>query len=259
MIVAIRGGRSRRFRRAPITDNPLPPTLVVAGVVGPTVHAQGPSAGRRCSVIQMGGCNLACTWCDSAFTWDTSRYDLSRELAYWPVQEVASHALACRPAMVVISGGEPLLQQNSPAWPMLLEALAGHEIGVETNGTIAPIADTLSKVSWVTVSPKLAHSGDPAWARINGEVLVRWGLLARTLDIDFSFVVRDISDVATVVTLVTLHGLPPERVWVTPEGTTAVTVLNRLREVSEAALAAGFNLSARLNALVTDARSAEQH
>jgi organic radical activating enzyme len=235
-----------------ITDYSPPPTLVVAGVVGPTVHTQGPSAGRRCSVIQMGGCNLSCTWCDSAFTWDSSRYDLSRELAYWPVLEVAAHALACQPGVVVISGGEPLLQQGSGAWPLLLDALAGHEIGLETNGTIAPTEDTLQRVSWVTVSPKLAHSGDPAWARINGDVLVRWGELALDHDVDFSFVVRDISDVATIGSLVTVHGLPPARVWVTPEGTTAMTVLNRLREVADATLTAGFNLSARLSALVVD-------
>src|SRR3954471_17795661 len=104
---------------------PPPPTLVVAGVVGPTLHAQGASAGRRCSVIQMGGCNLSCVWCDSAFTWDSGRFDLSRELAYWSVPEVAAQALACDPSVVVISGGEPLLQQNSPGWPALLDALDG--------------------------------------------------------------------------------------------------------------------------------------
>jgi 7-carboxy-7-deazaguanine synthase len=240
------------FRSAPITDCPPPRTLVVAGVVGPTVLAQGPSAGRRCSVIQMGGCNLSCTWCDSAFTWDSSRYDLSRELAYWPVLEVAAVALACRPGVVVISGGEPLLQQGSGSWAMLLDALAGNEVGLETNGTIAPTEDTLDRVSWVTVSPKLAHSGDPAWARINGDVLVRWGELALDHDVDFCFVVRDISDVATIGSLVAIHGLPSSRVWVTPEGTTAMIVLSRLREVADAALTAGFNLSARLNALVSD-------
>jgi 7-carboxy-7-deazaguanine synthase len=200
----------------------------------------------------MGGCNLSCTWCDSAFTWDSSRYDLARELAYWPVLEVAAHALACRPSVVVISGGEPLLQQNSPSWPMLLDALAGNEIGIETNGTIAPGEETMKRVDWVTVSPKLAHSGDPAWARINGEVLVHWGELAQDHGVDFSFVVRDISDVATIASLVSIHGLPPTRVWVTPEGTSAMTVLNRLREVADAALTAGFNLSPRLSALVAD-------
>jgi len=224
--------------------------LLVAGVVGPTVHAQGPSAGRRCSVIQMGGCNLSCSWCDSAFTWDTARYDLSREVGYWPVTEVVETALACRPGLVVISGGEPMLQQHSAAWTMLLKALAGNELGVETNGTHAPALGTLERVSWTTVSPKLAHSGDPAWARINGEALVQWGKLARRFDIDFSFAVRDVSDVTTVTTLVTIHGLPSERVWVVPERMTAASSIDRLGAVSDATLNAGFNLSTRLSALV---------
>ena len=198
----------------------------------------------------MGGCNLSCVWCDSAFTWDSSRFDLSRELAYWPVPEVAAQALACHPAVVVISGGEPLLQQSAPAWLLLLDALGGNEIGVETNGTIAPTEDTLRRVSWVTVSPKLAHSGDPAWARINNDVLLEWGRLAQRYDIDFSFVVRDVSDVATIGTLVTIHGLPASRVWVIPEGTTSLAMLNRMREVADAALSAGFNLSPRITPLV---------
>jgi organic radical activating enzyme len=198
----------------------------------------------------MGGCNLSCSWCDSAFTWDTARYDLSREVGFWPVTEVVESALACRPGLVVISGGEPLLQQNSAAWTMMLDALAGNEIGVETNGTQPPVEGTLNRVSWLTVSPKLAHSGDPAWARINGQVLVEWGKCAQNFDIDFSFAVRDVSDVGTVGTLVSLHSLPPDRVWIVPEGTTATASLDRLNDVSDAALTAGFNLSTRLSALV---------
>jgi len=199
----------------------------------------------------MGGCNLSCTWCDSAFAWDSTRFDLSRELTNWPVLEVADQALACSPSVVVISGGEPLLQQNAAGWLPLLDALAGNEIGIETNGTITPSEETLRRVSWITVSPKLAHSGDPAWARINGEVLVEWGRVAEHFDVDFSFVVRDISDVGTITTLVTIHELPAARVWVTPEGTTTETVLTRMREVSDAALTAGFNLSPRITALVS--------
>ncbi|MBT0767537.1 7-carboxy-7-deazaguanine synthase QueE [Kineosporia sp. J2-2] len=224
--------------------------LSVAGVVGPVIHGQAASTGRRCSVVQLGGCNLSCTWCDSAFTWDSTRFDLSRELAVWSVPQIIEQAVACAPAAVIVSGGEPLLQQGAPAWPDLLAGLAAYEIGLETNGTVAPSNETLHGVSWITVSPKLAHAGDPAWARINGEVLVRWGRLARQLDIDFSFVVRDTADIATVTTLVTIHELPTERIWISPEGTHAAVVLPRLREIAGSTLAAGFNLSPRLNALV---------
>jgi len=231
-----------------ITELALP----VAGVVGPIIHGQGSGSGRRCSMIQLGGCNLSCSWCDSAFTWDSSRFDLSREIVPWPVSQIAGQALLCDPVAIVISGGEPLLQQNSPAWPALLAALASHEIGLETNGTLSPTDQTLRGVSWVTVSPKLAHSGDPAWARINRDVLIRWGRLSRRLDVDFSFVVRDVSDISTVASLVRAHGLPPSRVWISPEGTHPSVVLPRLREVAAVTLEAGFNLSPRLNALVVE-------
>ncbi|WP_285599893.1 7-carboxy-7-deazaguanine synthase QueE [Kineosporia sp. NBRC 101731] len=222
---------------------------MIAGVVGPTVHPQGRSAGRRCVVVQMGGCNLSCTWCDSAFTWDTSRFDLAREVGYWRIEEIAETARSANTPLIVISGGEPLQQQNSPAWPQFLELLGGYEIGVETNGTFPPTELTLQRVSWVTVSPKLAHSGDPAWSRINRESLVAWGQVAQQYDIDFSFAVRDLSDIESAVQITKLHELPIDRIWIVPEATTAALSTSRLAAVSEAAVQAGFNLSARLSAL----------
>lgn len=222
------------------------PVLVVADIVGPTVLGQGTAAGRRCSLIRLGGCNLSCSWCDTPFTWDSTRYDLTRHLSQWPASQVAATALSCDPPLVVVGGGEPLLQQRQPGWPVLLRALSGVEVGLETNGTIAPTEETLRRVSWVTVSPKLAHAGDPSWERIKGDVLIAWGQVALTHDVEFVFVVRDVADVATINTLVLVHGLPADRVWVSPEGLTTATVVTRLHEVADAALAAGFNVAPRI-------------
>lgn len=225
------------------TDDPV---LVVADIIGPTVLGQGTAAGRRCALIRLGGCNLSCSWCDTPFAWDSSRYDLNRNLAQWPASQVALTALSCEPPLVVITGGEPLLQQRSPGWPVLLRSLTGVEVGLETNGTILPTEETLRGVSWVTVSPKLAHAGDPSWERIKGDVLLAWGQLAYTHDVEFVFVVRDVTDVATINTLVLVHGLPPNRVWVSPEGMTAAVVVTKLHEVADAALEAGFNVAPRI-------------
>jgi len=225
------------------TDDPV---LVVADIVGPTVLGQGTAAGRRCSLIRLGGCNLSCSWCDTPFAWDSTRYDLDRVLSQWPASQVAATALSCDPPLVVVSGGEPLLQQRAPGWPVLLRSLSGVEVGLETNGTIAPTDETMRGVSWVTVSPKLGHTGDPSWERIKGDVLMTWGRLAYQHDIEFVFVVRDADDVATISTLVMIHGLPPNRVWVSPEGTSAAIVVTRLHEVADAALEAGFNVAPRI-------------
>ena len=225
------------------TDDPV---LVVVDIVGPTVLGQGTAAGRRCSLIRLGGCNLSCSWCDTPFAWDSTRYDLARHLSQWPASQVAATALSCDPALVVVSGGEPLLQQRSAGWPVLLRSLSGVEVGLETNGTIAPSEETMHGVSWVTVSPKLAHAGDPSWERIKGDVLLTWGRLAYSHDVEFLFVVRDSTDVATINTLAMVHGLPSSRVWVSPEGTTSATVVTRLHEVADAALEAGFNVAPRI-------------
>ncbi|WP_328427892.1 7-carboxy-7-deazaguanine synthase QueE [Streptomyces sp. NBC_00443] len=115
-------------------------TLVVAEVFGCTVQGEGPSCGRRCSFIRLGGCNLACKWCDTPETWDGRRFDLRQTLTRTPVEEIVARALVGAPGLVVITGGEPLLHQRQRAWDDLLVRLAaaGVEIEVETNGTIPP-------------------------------------------------------------------------------------------------------------------------
>src|SRR5262249_7493061 len=87
-------------------------SLVVSEVFGPTWQGEGPSIGRRCGFVRLGRCNLACTWCDTPYTWDWERYDPAKELHRRAVTEVVSDLEAMAIDMVVISGGEPMLQQS---------------------------------------------------------------------------------------------------------------------------------------------------
>src|SRR4051794_4076555 len=89
-----------------------PASLVVSEVFGPTFQGEGRSLGRRCGFVRLGRCNLACTWCDTPYTWDWDRFDPAVELQRRTVTEIVSALEAMAIDMVVITGGEPLLQQS---------------------------------------------------------------------------------------------------------------------------------------------------
>lgn len=221
-------------------------TLVVSEVFGVTVQGEGPSCGRRASFIRLGGCNLSCTWCDTPYTWDASRFDLRTELTRTPVIDLAAHALHGDPGLVVITGGEPLLHQHQPGWAALLHLLnaGGADVEIETNGTIAPSALTTTGATRLNVSPKLPHAGDPETARIRPNQLAALNATGRA---SFKFVCRDAADVDHVTAYTAAWGIPPARVWVMPEGTTRSALHDHLTAIADPAITAGFNLTTRLH------------
>jgi 7-carboxy-7-deazaguanine synthase len=92
-----------------------------------SIQGEGTRAGRPCALVRLGGCNLRCRWCDTRYA-----YDQAEEM---PVDAVvaAAGALGCR--LVMVTGGEPMLQ---PATPELLLRLCedGREALLQTNGSL---------------------------------------------------------------------------------------------------------------------------
>jgi GTP cyclohydrolase I len=145
--------------------------LYVAEVFGPTFQGEGPSAGQRAGFVRLGGCNLACTWCDTAYTWDARRYDLRAEIGPQSVAQLLAALDAMAVPLVVITGGEPLLQTR--ALTPLVAALStrGLRVEVETNGTRPPPGWPWAGITF-NVSPKLAHSGNAAARAALGRALL---------------------------------------------------------------------------------------
>lgn len=218
-------------------------TLVVSEVFGPTIQGEGPSVGQAAGFVRLGRCNLACRWCDTPYTWDWDRHDPATELQTLTVGEVLARLDAMGISLVVVTGGEPLLQQRH--LPPLLEGARrrGWRVEVETSGTIAPgLGDLVER--W-NVSPKLASSGMALERRFRPEVLRAFLATKRAV---FKFVVAEPPELDEVQEMVDDLGLAP--VWVMPEGTDAPTVLRRLRELAPAVVARGWNLTPRLHVLL---------
>lgn len=72
--------------------------------VFPTIQGEGPDAGTPAVFVRLAKCNLACTFCDTEFE-KGEWYDVDTLLG-----TVKNHAQPYWIGLVVITGGEPLLQ-----------------------------------------------------------------------------------------------------------------------------------------------------
>lgn len=161
------------------------PDLVVSEVFGPTVQGEGPSCGRQAVFVRLADCNLACSWCDTPYSWKWAEYVRRKETYRCNAEEVLDRARSSGAGLVVITGGEPLLQKGlEPLIAALVDG--GLDVEVETNGTRLPDPDLLLRARF-NVSPKLANSGMPQRRRIHPGVL---RALARSGSAVFKFVVE---------------------------------------------------------------------
>jgi 7-carboxy-7-deazaguanine synthase len=218
--------------------------LTVSEVFGPTVQGEGPSIGRRCGFVRLGRCNQACTFCDTPYTWDWDRFDPAVELNEMAVDDVLSQLDAMDVDMVVVTGGEPLLQQRGVEALLGAVKERGWRVEIETAGTIAPtMADGL--VDQWNVSPKLANSGNPFERRYKPDVLSAFQATGRAV---FKFVVCEPSDLDEVDAMVEECALGD--VWIMPEGIDAATLERRSRQLAEDVIKRGWNLTTRLHILI---------
>jgi len=215
-----------------------------------TVQGEGASIGVPSVFVRLGHCNLRCTWCDTAYTWDWSRYDREREIAELDVDAIFARALTeAGPSTrnMVITGGEPLVQADEVAELARRAHAAGFRVEVETNGTVQPGPELAAVVDQWNVSPKLAGSGNEERLRVRPQALT-W--FARQDNAWFKLVVANEEDLAEATALVARFEVPPARVILMPEGTSASTIAERSRWLADRCRAAGYRLGTRLHLFV---------
>lgn len=216
-------------------------------IFGPTFQGEGPHTGQHVSFLRLAGCNLACTWCDTPYSWDWERYDKNEESHKESVSDVAEALTQLGSNRIIITGGEPMLQQRH--FP-LLKHLTGMQIDVETNGTRMPTQDVIDVVDLFCVSPKLKHAGDSRDKRIKVDVIQKFGELARQGKAIFKFVAECEDDFDEIKEFIEIGNLPDSSVWIMPEGSSFASQLENMRELCDAILDEGWNLSPRLHVLI---------
>jgi 7-carboxy-7-deazaguanine synthase len=107
-----------------------------------SVQGEGYWTGVNAFFIRLGGCDVHCPWCDTKHSWNAQRHPLKS------TQELASAVKTVNPAIVVITGGEPLMHDLHPLTTELHHA--GMQVHLETSGAHPFSGD----FDWVTFSPK---------------------------------------------------------------------------------------------------------
>ena len=107
-----------------------------------SVQGEGAWMGVNAFFIRLAGCDVHCPWCDQKESWTTKPY------AQQSVQRLGSLAKQANPAIVIITGGEPLMHDLQPLTQALREL--GLRIHLETSGAY-PFS---GQFDWVTFSPK---------------------------------------------------------------------------------------------------------
>lgn len=212
-----------------------------------SIQGEGASAGRPSTFVRLSLCNLACSWCDTNYTWDWSQFDPKEQIAEITCEAIVGHVSELGVENVVITGGEPLMQQHELAELGAALVGRGHRIEVETNGTFAPEAAFARSVSQWNVSPKLANSTNTQEKREVAEAL-RW--FADASDAWFKFVIANRADLDEVSALATRHAIPRDRTILMPEGTTPAELRDKSAWLAEACADLGYRFTTRLHILL---------
>mgnify|MGYP002785085719 FL=1 len=217
-----------------------------------SLQGEGPSAGMPVAFVRLSRCNLACSWCDTPYTWHFEgdnrphrggeTYPRQANQVTMEPAEVAARIAALGQERLVITGGEPLLQGGALA--EMLAALPDIAVEIETNGTVAAPARLDIRVDQYNVSPKLAHSGNEAQLALIPERLDAYASDPRAF---FKFVIAAPGDVDEVLALHRRYRFRPGHVFLMAEGTDSATLREREAWLSELCLEQGFRLSDRLH------------
>jgi 7-carboxy-7-deazaguanine synthase len=123
-----------------------------------SVQGESSFAGRPCVFVRLTGCNLRCTYCDTAYA-----YEAGEEIS---MEDLLSRVASYDCSLVEITGGEPLIQNETP---LLITGLldAGYQVLLETNGSrdISPVDERCLRILDIKC-PGSGEAGSNDWKNL---------------------------------------------------------------------------------------------
>ncbi|HOY08054.1 MAG TPA: 7-carboxy-7-deazaguanine synthase QueE [Saprospiraceae bacterium] len=226
-----------------------------------SIQGEGKSIGVPSIFVRSSLCNLHCIWCDTDYTWNWvgtrfphvhdvlpgyRKFQKKDWIVECDIRAVADEVAAFPCKNVILTGGEPMLQQ--PAFTNLMRTLRSISIDyrfeVETNGTLKPGPEFDAGIDQYNVSPKLENSNNTRKLR---ERPVPLRFFAKSPKANFKFVLAAENDLAEVLELAGTYQIAAEKIWLMPEATGWEALQEKRHWLVEICKQYGFRYSDRLH------------
>ena len=181
-----------------------------------SIQGEGTNAGKPAIFLRTAECNLKCTWCDTKYTWDWKNFDYAKEVKEISMEEIRRELEQFSNRHLVITGGEPLMQQDDLA-ELLTFLKPKFYVEIETNGTILPNNALSILVDQWNVSPKTSNSGNPLELC---DVNESYTFFSKQKNCYFKYVIESESDLIEISTLIEKYGLKKDRVLLMTQAST---------------------------------------
>jgi 7-carboxy-7-deazaguanine synthase len=216
-----------------------------------TIQGEGKNIGEPATFVRLNECNLNCSWCDTPYTWDKNNPDYSKktqininELRGLIIEAQNQKKVDKFCTRIVITGGEPLLQQNQLS--QFIKQNPDLQIEIETNGTIKPIELETLSVQF-NCSPKLSNSGIRKELRYRPESISK----INELNSSFKFVCQSKKDLEEIERdFIDTNLILPEKVIIMPEGVTTDQNYESYRKLNDTIISKGYKTLPRLHNLM---------
>lgn len=192
-----------------------------------SIQGEGLNIGKPAVFVRLAGCNLKCKWCDTAYAWKGKNVEIGKVITAIKKYPQCKH--------LVITGGEPMLQQN--AILALRREFPDYYIEVETNGS-QPVR-CFDAVDLFTVSYKTSNSGNaPYELKTKNEKCV------------YKFVVGGKRDFAEIEAVIKKYKLPADKIFLMPQGVSCASILKNQDFIIDYCKAKNYRFSTRLHILL---------
>lgn len=225
-----------------------------------SIQGEGVTIGVPAVFLRLTGCNLTCpgwatddnpTGCDTTEVWKKGK-GIALDDLFKQWEDNGFIDAFNKGAHLVITGGEPFLQQQSVyelCYHLKEKYCPDIFIEIETNGTIEPLPPLLELLGCANVSVKLSNSGNVYEDRYIADAVEAFARFPKSF---FKFVVSDTTDLAEIDKLRLKHKIEKDKILLMPMGSSKNDLSRSIPAVVDLCKEHGYRFSPREHIMIWD-------